>query len=141
LRRIAGSILRDARSTVADLGTSGRPEVDAVFYVYAEPALFFQLESAAPGTGRRFVSSPATSLELHDPAEVPVFLITGPHAHREGAERHAAVQGYRLIAKYDYSPSDLVRLDEVGAADLTGAARLPEETVRLYLVHGPLPSH
>lgn len=140
LGQVAASILRDARSTVAGLGSSGRPEVDAVFYVYAEPALFFHLQAAAPTAELQFVASPATSLELHEPAEVPVFLMIGPHAQREGAERHPALRAYRRIATYDYSPSDLVQLDEVGAAALTGAARPLPETVRLYLVHGPLPS-
>lgn len=140
MRRIARSILADAKATVATLGPSGRADVDAVFYVYAEPALFFQLEAAAPHADLHFVSSPATSLELRDPVEVAVFLVTGPHAHREGSERHPAVQEYSLVARYDYRPSDLVRLDEVPAADLARSGGRPEESVRLYVVHGPLPS-
>jgi hypothetical protein len=141
MRRIAASILADAKATIDTLGPSGGSDVDAVFYVYAEPALFFQLEAAAPQhADLHYVSSPATSLELRDPVEVAVFLVTGPHAHREGADRRPAVQEYSLVARYDYRPSNLVRLDEVPAADLARSGGRPGESVRLYLVHGPLPS-
>ena len=137
LQRIASAILRDAARTVDELGPSGHPQMDAVFYVYAEPGLFFHLEAAQDGTRLRYVSSPATSLALRDPVEVSVFLVTGPHAHGAGAAGDPAVQQYRPIATYAYHPSDLVQLDEYPAARLLDDAGPPAEEVRLYLVHGP----
>jgi 4-amino-4-deoxy-L-arabinose transferase-like glycosyltransferase len=144
LQEVAAGILRDAAQTARELGPSGHSQIDAVFYVYGEPALFFQLEKLFHLEARRtaglprYVSSPATSLALRDPVEVAVFLVTGPHAHRAGAGADPAVQGYRLVAAYPYRPSDVVQLDEYPAARLFEDRGLPDEEIRLYLVHGPL---
>jgi hypothetical protein len=137
LQQVATAILRDAARTVNEFRPSAHPQIDAVFYVYGEPGLFFHLESAQDNTPLRYVSSPATSLALRDPDEVSVFLVTGPHAHRAGATGDLAVRQYRPIATYAYRPGDLVHLDEYSAARLLGEPGPPTEEVRLYLVHGP----
>jgi 4-amino-4-deoxy-L-arabinose transferase-like glycosyltransferase len=137
LEGIAADLLRDAARVVKEPGPARHSELDAVFYVFGEPGLFFQLQTAANESGLRFVAAPAKSLALRDPVEVAVFLVTGPHAHRSGTERDPAVRHYRPIAAYSYRPSDLVSLDEYPAARLLENEGPAADEIRLYLVHGP----
>jgi len=137
LQRVATDLLRDAARTTRELGPSGHPDLDAVIYVYAEPGLFFQLESVPDDSGLKFVASPATSLALQKPLEVTVFLATGPHADRMGVAQDPAVRQYRLVASYPWQPSDLVALDEYPAAQLQKDRGARTEEIRLYLVHSP----
>ena len=113
-------------------------ELNAVIYVYAEPALFFQLESSAGSTNLTYVTQPAGNLSLLEPGAIDsrfaTYLVIGPHAQRAGIDRTLESAGVQLLDEFDYRPSTLVRLDESPQAVLESPAS-PTERVRLYLLN------
>ncbi len=141
LKAIAPRILEDVQRLVRDLPPSQHPGIDAVIYVYAEPALYFQLEAAADSTALRYVAHPAGSLGLlsddgTDP-RVATFLVAGPHAARVAEGLPEAITTLPEATRYEDRASDLVRLDEYPAAAVARSDELEPDIVRLFLVHGP----
>src|SRR5262245_8875713 len=108
-------------------------DAQRVIYVYAEPALYFQLRAA----GEQIVSAvqevPTTAATI-DIRPIPTFLIAGPHAQRDPEfvrQFAAAKERWELVKEFDYQPSAVVWLD------LNDPRRSPRETadrdrVRLY---------
>jgi hypothetical protein len=143
LKAIAPRILEDVQRIVHDLPPSQHLGIDAVIYVYAEPALYFQLEAAAGSTPLRYVAHPAGNLGLlsddRTDSRVATFLIAGPHADRmvEGSPAPASLTAVPEAARYEYRASDLVRLDEYPASAVARPDELPPDIVRLFLVHAP----
>lgn len=110
---------------------------DYVIDVYGEPSLYFQLrkigiELVLPVSSLRFAQPTAP------PPEQPMFLVTGPHAQRNArfAEQfETAAPRLSLVKTYEYTPSDLVLLNDYDPrqiTDETGHRR--RETMRLYRV-------
>jgi hypothetical protein len=141
LKAIAPRILEDVQRLARDLPQSRHPEIDAVIYVYAEPALYFQLEAAADSTALRYVAHPAGNPGLladgRTDRRVATFLVTGPHAARMTDGLPASVTALQEMAHFEFRDSDLVRLDEYPASGIALPNELPREIVRLFLVHGP----
>lgn len=84
-----------------------------VFYVFGEPALFFQLRAA----GEPFVAPvqdvPKQVATLNDRA-VPTYLIVGPHAQTDPQfkQQWSSVEdSWQLLEAFDYTPSAVVWLD------------------------------
>lgn len=140
LEQLAGPLVAAAQAE------TGRPlerdsrELHAVFYVFAEPALFFHLSAHEPHSPLRYVVQPIGDhglLETGPPdPRLPTFLIAGPHADAvaEDAERFRAATTagrLRLVATFPYRPSDAVLLDRVSPRNLPQAR---EQTIRLYLL-------
>ena len=122
----------------SESGSTAGGELDAVIYVYAEPALFFQLEAARGSTALEYVTQPAGNLDLLKPGatdpRVATYLLTGPHADRSGAGEALASADARLLAEFDYRPSRLVRLDQSPRGVLESPDP-PIEQIRLYRIH------
>ncbi|QDT93756.1 glycosyltransferase family 39 protein [Gimesia algae] len=113
LEAIAQNILADLRSQ-----SDVRSE-NAILYTYAEPALFFNIQSQGhPLTG------PVADLEFLNSlsAQNPAYLIVGPHAATDPdfQKQFAAVRDrFELVHSYDYSPSLLVRLNQSSPVDVS----------------------
>ena len=135
--RIARRILADAEWTVSELPASRYPDVDAVFYIYGEPAIFFHLEALAEESSLQFIAQPAGNLGATGPGAtdpgVSTFLITGMHAEADREALDQATRSLPLVATYPYAPSLLVRLDDTQAADEQGES----VQVQLFLLHPP----
>ncbi len=119
-------------------GAVGDAAVEFVFYVYAEPALFFHLSVL------NVVAQPVSDLDFASPSveplPVPVYLVAGPHALR--SQRFAEQlshyrQRFQLVARFAYRPSKLVLLNNYDARQLTGPR---EEEIRLYWLRPVGPS-
>lgn len=126
--QVAALTREQARSNSGD-GT-------VVVYVYAEPALLFQLRLAgvplvAPVTTLTFAGPDAQRLPF------PTYLAAGPHALRDPRfhEQLAEVAGHLVpVETFGYQPSDLVLLDEYSPGELSPAHGRPAAEVRLYRV-------
>jgi len=106
---------------------------EAIVFVYGEPALFFHLNAVG---SQAFI--PAGNLEFVEAiqAGVPMFLVAGPHAERTPSYVEAFSQRrarLALIDSYDFTPSDLVLLNEFHPRDLQDR-RKTIQTIRLYEV-------
>tara|TARA_R110000868_G_scaffold411787_1_gene710772 strand:+ start:72449 stop:74269 length:1821 start_codon:yes stop_codon:yes gene_type:complete len=106
LEAIAQNILADLRSQ-SDISSE-----NAILYTYAEPALFFNIQSQGhPLTG------PVADLEFLNSLspQNPAYLIVGPHAATDPdfqKQFNAVRERFELVHSYDYSPSLLVRLNQ-----------------------------
>lgn len=107
LVEIADEIKREA-----DAQTNGG-RTGYVVYVYAEPALLFQLRLAGV-THVLPVAHLNFALPDAPPLGVRAFVVTGPHADRS-AEFQEQFDGAKpqltLVQTWDYAPSDVVLLD------------------------------
>jgi 4-amino-4-deoxy-L-arabinose transferase-like glycosyltransferase len=135
------SLHRLALGTIADSmkASAKTSEGDRVFYVYGEPALYFQLRLAGVelvgpvehlAFGRKGIFPLAK--EGAPAARVPVFLVTGPHAERNPnfARQFDEVKDrLKLVQEYEYQPSDLVWRDQRREFDAP-----PKFHVKLYRV-------
>ena len=124
LQQIALRLLDDLAQAARDDDRTAPPKVPFAAYVYGEPGLFHHLAAAD------VLCQPAGNLDMTHgdlTAEVPTFLITGPHAHRSPLFHEQLQQQperFEPIAVYTYQPSLLVRLNEVGAQQQTSEIRL-----------------
>jgi len=130
--RMAPQIIRDARQDVSrpDAEHSAVGNVEFIFYVYAEPGLFYHLSAA------NVVAQPVTDLNFVDseapPSPVPVFLLAGPHALRSTQFQQQLathLRRLRLVKEYQFTPSSLVLLNDFDPSHMTGDVT---QTVRLY---------
>lgn len=131
LESIATEIVADARTSVKD-ATGGAEEYN-LFYIYAEPSLFFHLAGqgvpAAPIADLSFVG------ELQQPAKATIFLLTGPQAHHDPEflsrldELNPALE---RVATYDYKPSDFVLLNRYPPRQLASLPQRPIEQIRMF---------
>jgi hypothetical protein len=107
------------------------PENPPVFYfVYGEPGLLYHLRRVGlrdsyPIDDLRF---PEESL----PGSPTVYLLTGPHAHRNPDFGRQIASRFRPVATYTYQPSDVVLLNLFSPGQLTTPTGRPREEVRLY---------
>ncbi len=113
---------------------NGGREIPSVVYVYGEPALVFHLRAADVA-----VVSPIQTVELlpgtANGVPVPTYLVAGPHALRDRnfhATWPAVATRYELIAKFSFTPSPLVLLDNYAPHQLDRGP--PAEEVRLYRI-------
>ncbi|MCH9725194.1 MAG: glycosyltransferase family 39 protein [Planctomycetes bacterium] len=98
-----------------------------ILYTYAEPGLFFNLKAQG-----HQLTAPVADFQFLEslPSQVPVYLITGPHATRDPDFQKKFDQvrdHFELVKTYEYSPSLLVRLNQ---AHLSGKDET--EPVLLY---------
>ncbi|QDT45121.1 Dolichyl-phosphate-mannose-protein mannosyltransferase [Gimesia alba] len=117
-----------ARNMLADLKSErGSSASDSILYIYAEPGLFFNLKSQG-----HQLTGPVADFHFLDsrPANVPVYLIAGPHAaaDTEFQKKFDPVRDrFELVKSYDYTPSLLVRLNQSHLGK-----KNESEPVRLY---------
>ncbi|WP_298866903.1 glycosyltransferase family 39 protein [uncultured Gimesia sp.] len=83
-----------------------------ILYTYAEPGLFFNLKAQG-----HQLTAPVADFQFLEslPPQVPVYLITGPHAARDPDFQKKFDQvrdRFELVKTYEYSPSLLVRLNQ-----------------------------
>jgi 4-amino-4-deoxy-L-arabinose transferase-like glycosyltransferase len=132
LRKLAPDMVRQARNQAQAAGF--RPD-EVLLYVYGEPALFFHcrrygLPLVAP------VADPQAALAASREIGRPTLLATGPHAHHspEFQKQWKLTRGqFKLLARYDYKPSDLVLLNRYPPHEVRQRPPITEE-VRLYVV-------
>ncbi|MCA9015014.1 MAG: glycosyltransferase family 39 protein [Planctomycetaceae bacterium] len=103
---VAGHLLSDLKAE------SGSSATDSILYIYAEPGLFFNLQAQG-----HQLTGPVADFHFLDslPANVPVYLIAGPHAatDTEFQKKFAPVRDrFQLVKSYAYTPSLLVRLNQ-----------------------------
>ena len=139
IRNGAPAILADVNAALRELPASADSDLDAVIYVYADPAAFFHLAAEAADRLPRLLIHPAGNLGMTEPGATRrpvagVFLVTGPRAHRDPAAIDAVADRLELMAVYPYEPSDLVRLDEFPAAAIRDGTAPAEEELRLWRV-------
>jgi hypothetical protein len=138
LAEIATPLIAAAERDFAANPTSGRQQLKAAIYVFAEPAVFYQLAAQPKRPEFRFFAHPIgdhSLLKGKSPhPELATYIITGPHTDANPSDvaafATAATSGrLRLIASLPYTPSDLVLLDQTDRRGLAAARR---QTVRLY---------
>ena len=127
---IAKRIAADASAYSRDKVAPGRDSFG--LWVYGEPALFYHLRAGG------IEALPIAHLDVDETAEdasLPaIYLVAGPHAERSAIFRKqfaARKNDLKLVATYDYLPSELAWLDNYDPADHD---ERPLEHVRLYLV-------
>jgi dolichyl-phosphate-mannose-protein mannosyltransferase len=140
LERLARPLV-SAAQTETDQHSDRDPRgLQAVFYVFAEPALFYHLSALEPQAPLRYLVQPIGDhglLETGPPdPRLATFLVTGPHAEAVApglAPFHMAEAAgrLRLVATFAYRPSAAVLLDGAGPQELPQAR---EQTIRLYLL-------
>lgn len=129
LRDIVSEFVPDTHDAIEMDRHNLRSEV--VFYVYGEPALYFQLRLAGVELVRP-VEHLAFARAGEPAAPVPIFLVTGPHAELNPnfARQFAEVkERLKLVKEYEYQPSDLVWRDQRREFD-----KPPTFHVKLYRV-------
>jgi hypothetical protein len=136
---LAGPIIAAARADAHTSPGGSQTNVQAVLYVFAEPALFYHLSALRQSEDFRFLAQPMGDhalLERGAPdAGVATYIVAGPHADavaRDAQHFSAAVADavLRIVREWEYRPSALVRLDQPDFAPGT-----PQRTsVRLYRV-------
>lgn len=122
----------ELRSAMQDDARKLTRKPDCVAYVYAEPAVFFQLSgvtAAGPVGDLEFASPTARRMPM------PVYLVVGPHARR--SERFAeqwAARGDRFekVSEWTYRPSLVVLLDHYHPDEVRDPENRPTETIELY---------
>jgi 4-amino-4-deoxy-L-arabinose transferase-like glycosyltransferase len=128
--------VRIAASTRTDLDSAGgypnsaSVEITRLVYVMGEPALLFQLQTA----GEPIVAPTQHLPARQDARQVPIFLVTGPHAQRDStfaAEMAKANDQWKLVHSYDFSPSPIVWLD-LHDPRVTDQAVAGEHSIQLY---------
>lgn len=118
--QIRDSILRDYR----EKPTPVRDGIAAGVAVLGEPGLFFQLASPAKMYPQIVAQPVATTAPVTSAAasEIPMYLVTGPHAKEAVAELKAMPETVRLVATIDYHPSPLVLLDDMPPSQIRDRA-------------------
>ena len=127
-RSVAKQFRKSAGKEATKLGRQNPKEI--IVYVYAEPAVFYHLRA------NDILAAPIGSLNI-EKTELPVFLITGPHAHRDPnfLEQWKAVKNrYLLIDRDKYRPRRFILLNDFKPAQVEYPETLPEEEYRLYLL-------
>lgn len=147
-RLMADEILKRSEQTIREplpgLSPVGNRTPEMVFYVYGEPALYYQLAAKSQSASPAFVVAPVQDLGVK-PLKVdgrdtplPTFLLTGPHAHRSKAfqKQWRQHQGrFRQIGSdIPYPASDLVLLNEFPAGAVESGKARVGLYVRLYRV-------
>jgi dolichyl-phosphate-mannose-protein mannosyltransferase len=110
-------------------GTAGQQP--RLFYIYGEPAMFFQLRAAGEELVAPIADVPTQQATI-DGRPMKTCLIAGPHAEHDPNfhEQWAAMsKNWRLVRTYEYQPSPIVRLD---LEDPRKQTSTPPFTVRLY---------
>lgn len=149
LQVIAPRLVNAAAEDFAAHPAAGRQGVQAVLYVFAEPALFFHLSAVrdASGASRAPRHQPHFGVDLPSrpldylvqpigdhsliesgppDRELATFVVAGPHAAAVAGDArrfHEAASSGRLreVARFDYAPSDVVLLDGVLPGGLDAA--------------------
>lgn len=113
LEQIAPRIADSIREDALQLGAPAHQGIEFVIYVYGEPGLFYHLARLADKQ-KNFVARPVSDLQFQG-LQVPVYLVTGPHAQRSDVfQKEWASTSHRFtkVSEEVYRPSDLVLLDE-----------------------------
>ncbi len=126
--QIRTAIRRDIVSEIArETGNkyyTPRGDVTAGVAVLGEPGLFFQLASPANAFLQIVAQPVATTAPVTSAAanEIPMYLVTGPHAKEAVAELEAMPETVRLVATFEYHPSPLVLLDDMPPSQIRDRA-------------------
>jgi dolichyl-phosphate-mannose-protein mannosyltransferase len=102
-----------------------------LFYIYGEPAMFFQLRAAGEEFAAPIADVPTEQATL-DGQPMQTCFIAGPHAEHDPHFQEqwvAASRAWQLVRTFEYQPSPIVRLDLEDPRKQTSAAPF---TVRLY---------
>lgn len=137
--RGTGQLLDAMQADLQPRLPSGDADIDAVLYVYADPAAFFHLAADSAERAPRVLVHPAGNLGMteHGATRRPVaavYLVTGPRAHRDEAALAAVSDRLDLIGRYAYQASDLVLLDEYPPELLRTSPQWRNEELRLYRI-------
>jgi hypothetical protein len=114
VERCAPLILEAAMRHEPTFADNDLKDVDAVFYILAEPAMFVQLSALQMQSPLNYVVQPASSLGVTTLTRDPgydVYLVVGPHVLANEAELKS-VTNITHVASMPCEPSDLVWLDE-----------------------------
>ena len=114
MQEIAPRIVEAATRAEPDFDDNGPDEVDAVFYILAEPAMFVHLSAINVDSRLNYIPQPASDLRVTTLAEDPefdVYLLVGPHELSDESRLHN-IENLSLVASFPYQPSRLVWLDE-----------------------------
>ncbi len=94
---------------------NGDLNAPVIVYVYGEPAVYWNLSR------QQILAGPVSDLEFASsetrPAGVSLYLVTGPHAGQTPAfatQMEAKKDLFEEVGKFDYEPSLLIKMDEVG---------------------------
>jgi dolichyl-phosphate-mannose-protein mannosyltransferase len=94
---------------------NGDLNAPVIVYVYGEPAVYWNLSR------QQVLAGPVSDLEFASsetrPAGVSLYLVTGPHAGQTPAfatQMEAKKDLFEEVGKFDYEPSLLIKMDEVG---------------------------
>ncbi len=133
LANLAQQVQKAIRREVSLRGAREVGGKRAIVYVFAEPGLFFHLPAADLAVG------PVGDLRFANPTlpaeNLPIFLVTGPHADRMTDFHDAFAKSadrLELVQRWPYAASDFVLLDQVPPAELT--AERAKLEVRLFRV-------
>ncbi|WP_437190679.1 ArnT family glycosyltransferase [Planctomicrobium sp. SH527] len=118
--QIRESILKDYRETSRE----ARDGIATGVAVLGEPGLFFQLALPAKMFPQIVAQPVATTAAITSAAasEIPMYLVTGPHAKEAVAELEAMPETVRLVATFEYRPSALVLLDDMSPSQIRDRA-------------------
>ncbi len=135
IQRFAPEIIDAVLQQEPELADNDPDQVDAVFYILAEPAMFVHLSALQVDSELNYVAQPASTLAVTtgDPG-FAVYLVVGPHALSDESEL-TAIENISLVALLPYEPSELVWLDEYpGRPFVEWDADDPRWQFRLYRV-------
>jgi hypothetical protein len=113
LKSVAERILAATGSPSSNAVLNGQ-SVNRVFYVFAEPALFYYLNALQPPNAVRCVVLPVADLGFaarDDRGEVAVYLLAGPHAQTTQTfidQMRTFRHRFESVATFQYDSSDLV---------------------------------
>ncbi|WP_437205617.1 ArnT family glycosyltransferase [Planctomicrobium sp. SH664] len=120
MNRAADEVIAAAVEELKERPPATKSELDALFYIFGEPGLFYQLAARKEGP-LEFVAQPASNLGMLEPGKsdprVANFLVTGPHAPTE-SQQLAADSRVELVREVTLQPSDLVLLDQWAPSQL-----------------------
>ncbi|WP_459556364.1 ArnT family glycosyltransferase [Lacunimicrobium album] len=108
---LANSVSEVAKTVIPN----GDPNAPVIVYVYGEPAVYWHLSR------QQVLAGPVSDLEFASsetrPSGVSLYLVTGPHAGQTPAfatQMEARKDLFDEVGKFDYEPSLLIKMDEVG---------------------------
>jgi len=133
---LANATTQDAKSHPAVGIASGGQRLEAVIYVFADPALFYHLSSIEPQTPLNYVTQPAGDLGVTEPGSgdprLATYLVTGIYSEPHQQQIEQASTSLELVAEFPYRASSVVRLDEDNL--LGRKSKVGGRTIRLFRV-------
>ncbi|WP_197489256.1 ArnT family glycosyltransferase [Planctomyces sp. SH-PL14] len=137
MRAAAGQVRSAIRTHFATIPPSRMPELDAVYYVVGEPALFCQLAAQQPQDSLRYGVLPDASLGALAPGEndarLPTYLLIGGRSAIDlKPDLDRAATRLERVATVSVPESSLVLLDELPAWELDRLPKPPTNDIEIY---------